>query len=175
METEDDFIGFHITPPPPNSTLMLSHPKRKKKLSWQVESHLPELLRESEIGRTKAKFNSHVSSAQWIPGQRGTLEFLSPLSRITVSWNWKHREVQILTLLDICMTLGMLNELPPSAYASTYRCAYQTMASFFVCVWLRTAETKKQPWREVFVLLTILSNNPNLHLLPLICGCYAMH
>lgn len=36
-----------------------------------------------------------------------------------------------------------------------------------------TTETKKKKklWLYVFVLLTVLSNNPNLHLLPLICDC----
>lgn len=42
-------------------------------------------------------------------GSAAPSEFLSPLSRITVSRNWKRREIQILTLQDICVTLATLN------------------------------------------------------------------
>lgn len=42
-------------------------------------------------------------------GSAAPSEFLSPLSRITVSRNWKQREIQILTLQDICVTLATLN------------------------------------------------------------------
>lgn len=80
-----------------------SHPNSADKWNLICESSA-----KSETGGTKAKLNSPVSTAPWIPGQCGTSEFLSLPSRITVSWNWKHREIQILTLLDICMTLGTL-------------------------------------------------------------------
>lgn len=122
----NDYVDFHINAPP------LHRRRRRLLIPNSVDSqefHLRELAEKSENREgQKQKSKSHVSTALWIPGQCGTSEFLSPLSRITVSWNWKHREIQILTLPDICMTLGTLNSLSQSAYASTYRCAYQTMA-----------------------------------------------
>lgn len=81
-------------------------------------------------------------------------------------------ETQRNTNLDIAGYLYDIGhvKLPQSAYASTYRRARQTKA-FCGSTARPAAETKKQLRREVFVLLTILSNNPNLHLLPLMCDC----
>lgn len=137
------FVSFHFSPPPPPPPFCLLIPNSVDR--WN-------LICEKWNRRDKSeKLNSYVSTALWIPGQCGTSQFLSLLSRITVSWNWKHREIQILTLPDICMTLGALNWLPPSAYASTYWRARQTMA-FCGSAERTTAETKKQLWKWVFVL-----------------------
>lgn len=65
------------------------------------------------------------------------------------------------------MTLATLNQLRRSAYASTYWTARQTMAlahAHVAACLTAQPETKRQQSREVFVLSSILSNNPYLHL-----------
>jgi len=117
-------------------------------------------LRKSEIGRGK---KWKVSNAPWIPGQCGTLEFLSLLSRITVSWNWKQRN----TNLDIAGYLYDIGHVKLSAAV----CICKHLP---VCIpnngflWRHDNSDKEEAAVNLTFLstLTILSNKPNLHLTP---------
>ena len=162
METEDEFVGFHISPPPS----LPSHPK----LGWQVESHLRELCEKSEIGSGGGKKRNSTAKSALL------CEYLGSVA----PWSSCH-----------CCHASLSHEIGNTEKYKSWHCRIsvwhwarwtnrrslhmQALTGVHTKQWLfvesAATETKeKRPWMgEFFVLLTILSNNPDLHLLLLIC------
>lgn len=102
MESEDGDVA-------PSRRLFMRKQEEKKNRPTRGIS-FPICFAESEIGGGQKQNPVAVSAVRReYLGSAAPSEFLSPLSRITVSRNWKQREIQILTLQDICVTLATLN------------------------------------------------------------------
>lgn len=93
MESEDDVVA-------PSQCLSTRKSTDRRNL-------ISDSFAKSEMGRGQKQNRAAVSAVRYeYLGSAAPCDFLSPLSRITVSPNWKQRKIQILTLQDICVTLA---------------------------------------------------------------------